>query len=165
MKFRHLTRRFFAALSARVEPSDLVVLEEFLNGSERALFLKLSAADQRHSLDLFRRLWNDGHQTPDLLRAALLHDVGKAAGPLPLAFRVVYSLAAGVNARWAAWLGAPERPGLFRPFYLAAHHPILGAQAAECAGSNPNVVRLIAGHGSPGGDALSKTLYHYDGQM
>ena len=165
MKLRHLVRRFFAALLARVEPSDLRVVEKYLSEPERALFLKLSVADQRHSIDLFRRLWDDGHRTPDLLRAALLHDVGKGSGPLPLPFRVVYSLAAWLNGRWAAWLSAGERPTWCRPFFVAAHHAGLGAEAAARAGVSPNVARLIAGHGSPGDDPLSKALYEYDGQM
>ncbi len=165
MKLRHLAYRFFAGLLARVEPSDLRVVEEYLSKPEQALFSKLSVADQRHSIDLFRRLWDDGHRTPDLLRAALLHDLGKASGPLPLTFRVVYSLTAWLNGRWASWLSAHERPTWCRPFFVAAHHPRLGAEAATRAGASPNVARLIAGHGSPGDDPLSKTLYEYDGQM
>lgn len=161
----HLVRRFFGVLSARVDPAELAILERYLCPAERALFLSMRVADQRHSLDLCRRLVNDGHVDPDLLRAALLHDVGKAFGELPLPYRVTFALCRLLSPDFASWLAAPERPAWCRPFYLAAHHAVIGARAAERAGSNARVVCLIGGHDSPGDDHLSRLLYDYDGRM
>ena len=39
----------------------------------------MSVSDQRHSLNVMRTLRRQGHTEPDLLAAALLHDVGKSA--------------------------------------------------------------------------------------
>lgn len=164
-RFPHLVRRFFGVLSARVDPDELAILDRYLCPGERDLFLSMRVADQRHSIDLCRRLQRDGHADPDLLRAALLHDVGKAFGSLPLPHRVAFALCRMIAPDFARWLAERDRPAWRRPFYLAAHHADIGARAAERAGSNPRVVCLIGGHDSPGGDRLSRLLYDYDGRM
>jgi hypothetical protein len=164
-RWRHLARRFFEVLSARVQPESLDVLNDYLSLSEKALFLTMSIPDQRHSLDLFSRIHAAGHAEADLLRAALLHDVGKGAGSLPLPCRVVYALAVMALPALAGWLSRSAHSIWRRPFYLAANHPRLGAEAAGRAGSNATVVRLIAEHGAPGHDELSRILYEYDRGM
>jgi hypothetical protein len=164
-RWRHLSRRFFGALTARVSDDERAGLDRFLSPAERRLFLTQRIADQRHSLDLCARLRADGFDDPDLLRAALLHDVGKGAGSLPLACRVVYALLTWGAPSWAARLAQTDRPIWRRPFYLAAHHAAVGAAAARGAGSNPRVVSLIAGHGQRGADPLGRCLYDYDSTM
>lgn len=144
------------------EVGDQAVLEAYLGPAERELFLRQRVADQRHSIDLGERLRRDGHDDPELLRAALLHDIGKALGVLPVPCRVVYSFCAAYLPSAARWLGEDGRSGWRRPFYLARHHAVLGAEAARQVGSNPRVVGLIAGHEEPGTDHLSRLLYLYD---
>ena len=161
----HLTRRFCATLNGRVRPGELDRVGSVLSPNQWLLFRRLREGDQRHSLDLYERLLADGHEQPDLLQAALLHDVGKAFGPLPIGYRVIYGLSALLDRRLAAWLAQTDRPGWRRPFYLAARHPEVGADAAEAAGSNPIVVRLIREHQFPGDDELSQLLHRYDEAM
>lgn len=164
-RFPHLARRFFSAVSARVDPTEYDLVARYCSPAEQSLFRSMRLADQRHSLDLCRRLERDGHLDPDLLRAALLHDVGKSFGPLPLALRVFYALCRLTSPPFARWLARADHPTWRRPFYLAAHHAEIGARAARAAGSRPDVVALIGGHESPGCDERSRLLFLYDGDM
>lgn len=161
----HLTRRFFGAVAARVDETELAGLSRYLSPGEQALFRCMTAADQRHSLDLCQRLARDGHVDRDLLASALLHDVGKSIGPLPLPHRVLFSLLRLVSPAAARYLAAADQPPWRRPWYLAAHHATLGADLAERAGSNPVVVQLVRGHEARGGDRRSALLYDYDRTM
>jgi hypothetical protein len=161
----HLVRRFFATLLWRVDPVNLPALDLALNPEQRKLFLAMTEADQQHSLDLYARLRRDGYEDSELLRAALLHDVGKGFGRLPIMYRVVYTLTAMISPRFMRWLGRPNPTGWRRPFYLAAHHPEIGAEAALRSGCTPRVAALIAGHSKPGPDELSRALYNYDRRM
>ena len=59
------------------------------------LFLRMIKRDQRHSLDVQQALLIAGHDQPDLLAAALLHDAAKTAQPghrLKLSHRVAVVL-------------------------------------------------------------------------
>lgn len=160
--FRHLVGRFFRTILARRKAGDDAFVDAYLGPAERELFCRQRLADRRHGIDLGERLRRDGLDDPDLIRAALLHDVGKSLGPLPVAGRVVYSACAAYAPSAARWLAEADSARWRRPFYLARHHARLGAEAVRQAGSNQNVVRLIAGHEKPGDDDLSRTLYTYD---
>ena len=161
----HLVRRFFVTLLARVDPVGIATVDRVLSPAERDLFLTMNESDQRHSIDLCERLWSDGHAEPDLLRAALLHDVGKASGSLPILYRVAFTLAVMASPRLARWLARPGLTVWRQPFCVAAHHPEIGAIAATQAGSSPRVVGLILNHNQPGADSLSRLLYAYDRRM
>ncbi len=160
----HLARRFVATVLGRFEPENQRIIETYLTGPERALFNTMTSADRRHCVDLYEQLQRDGHRDPDLLRAALLHDVGKATARIPVAVRVVYTLAALLSPRAADWLAFSD-VGWRRPFFVVTHHARLGADAALLAGSGSKVADLIAGHGARGTDVLSQTLYDYDRRM
>src|SRR5512144_2622625 len=89
-------RQFSAALFAKPAPEDLRQVEKFLSPQELALFARLQASEQAHSIEVFKSLQsgNGTHaQEPDLLVAALLHDVGKCRYPLHLWERVWIVLA------------------------------------------------------------------------
>ncbi len=95
---------------------------------------------------VLERLKAAGQTDPDLLSAALLHDVGKVLYPLSLLDRVVIVLGKRFFRRRAGrWSeGTPDR--FRRPFVVAAHHPEWGADLAEQAGASSRTVDLIRRH-------------------
>lgn len=165
LRLPHLARRFFGALGAGGRDVDPSLAARLLSPEEYALFSRMSAADQRHSLALCEKLLRDGHCDADLCRGALLHDVGKSVSPLPIGYRVAYALAAHLWPDLAGRLANAPKPGWRYPFYVAANHAALGTALAAEAGSSPRVVALIRGHEEPGSDNSSRLLYDYDRSM
>ncbi|HID62229.1 MAG TPA: HD domain-containing protein [Anaerolineae bacterium] len=153
-------RQFLAAVRARVSEDEVAVLEQHLDPSQRDLFRAMSPIDQRHCLDVFNTLLRQGHTDPDLLRAALLHDVGKRG--IRLWHRVAGVL---LEAFWPVLL---EKLAVNRPqsrlygFYIYRCHADLSAELAERSGCSPPVVELIRGHHTPSEKAQAQVLWEAD---
>ena len=115
-----------------------------LSEGELRLFLSMERRDQRHAIEVMRRLGDSGNgRDTDLLVAALLHDCGKGAAPLWL--RIAYVVAPGFVARFSdepagGWRSAAARLG---------DHGERGGRLAAAAGASPAVVRLVAGDTMP----------------
>jgi hypothetical protein len=113
------------------------------------LFRRMQPAEQMHAYQIFKRLLAAGRNEPDLLAAALLHDVGKILQPLSIIDRVLIVLGKRffrrAAERWAA--GTPH--GLRLPFVVAVHHAEWGADLAAQAGATPLAVELIRRHQDP----------------
>jgi predicted HD phosphohydrolase len=54
-----------------------------LSPEQQRLFGRFSASEQQHSYRVYETLKQAGQENPDLLAAALLHDVGKTRFPRP----------------------------------------------------------------------------------
>lgn len=121
-------------------------LAEYLSPPEQQLFESFSAADQRHSYRVFRTLRASGYNHPDLLVAALLHDIGKTKYGLSAWDRTVIVVGQTFAPhRVEAWGSGPPE-GMRRPFVVRLKHPEWGADMARSAGSRPAVVELIRRH-------------------
>ena len=153
-------RQFLAALRARVSDDEMAVLERHLAPSQQDLFRAMSPINQRHCLDVFNNLLRRGHTDPDLLRAALLHDVGKRG--IRLWHRVAGVL---LEAFWPTLL---EKLAVNRPqswlygFYVYQYHADLSAELAERSGCSPSVVELIRGHHTPSENEQARVLWETD---
>jgi hypothetical protein len=139
-------RQFVSAWLARVSPEELREADEFLPPGAQELFRKMSAPDQRHSLNVMRTLRRAGHSQADLLAAALLHDVGKSAAKIYPWHRAIIVLGKRFAPGLLAWLTSGEPRGLRRPFVIHCQHMGIGAQWAAQAGCSPLTVSLIRRH-------------------
>ena len=143
---RHRVGQFFLYLSARLTAEDKALVAEILPPALAALFGRMAVGEQFHSLKVMRWLRAHGHGQPELLQAALLHDVGKSVAPINLIERVeavlVRWLWPGAYARWAQ--AAPR--GWRKPFVTAVQHPDWGADLAAQAGASARVIYLIRRH-------------------
>jgi len=139
-------RQFWLALWARPRPEQLEFARQNLTSAQFELFQQLQPSEIVHAISVCRQLKVRGHDHPDLLAAALLHDIGKVKHPLRLWERVAVVLGdkffPRLAARWSA--GAPK--GLRRPFVIAAKHPAWGAEMARDVGASPLTIAMIRHH-------------------
>jgi len=106
----------------------------------------MQPGEQVHSLKVFHRLSKRKETSPDLLAAALLHDVGKSQHPLRLWERVLVVAGQAVFPNLVKYWGKGEPHGWRRAFVVAAKHPAWGSDLAFAAGASPLVVSLIRLH-------------------
>jgi hypothetical protein len=132
--------------SQALSPAALADIRTVLSDEEFALFLRYDLTDQQHCYRVMCALRDQGADDPDLLAAALLHDIGKSVVTLSSLDRVVGTLAErGWRGSLARWGNEPPE-GWRRPFAVRVQHAAWGAQLAKGAGSNPTVVALIGHH-------------------
>jgi len=151
-------RQFWQAIYAVPNPADLKLVQNILTPAQVELFSRLQPSEQSHGLQVFKRLYAESQAgtseySPDLLVAALLHDVGKSCHPLYLWERVLIVLVKAISPqsiqRWGRLPANRTRSSRFgwrRPFVIAEQHPGWGAEMATEAGCSPLAVALIQRH-------------------
>jgi putative nucleotidyltransferase with HDIG domain len=146
MGFVYRTSQTFRVLFAKPRLKDLALAEEHLPPPLRELFHRMSPADQVHGLRVLRSLLARGEVDPNLLAAALLHDVGKSQVQLKIWERIFIVLASwltpGRTRRW----GEGELTNWRRPFVIAVHHPAWGAEMIRQAGGSEELITLVLRH-------------------
>jgi putative nucleotidyltransferase with HDIG domain len=139
-------RQFWNALLSYAKHIPEEALLPYLTAVQLDLFRRMQPAEQAHAYRIFKRLETAGQTAPDLLAAALLHDVGKTLSRLSIFDRVLIVLGSRLfpdaAQRWAAGSGR----GLRRPFVVAEQHAEWGAGLASQAGADPRTVELIRHH-------------------
>jgi hypothetical protein len=130
----HLARRFFWSLHVLpLTSGEIVEVESILDGSAAGVFFEQSAADQRHGLDSARHVASAG-ASPELIRAALMHDIGKRHARLGVLGRTIASVCQRMGIPVTGRLGV----------YL--DHPRLGAAELEALGFGALVVGYTRSH-------------------
>ncbi len=141
-------RQFAHTLQSKSDPAVDAQLQRLLASDEQwELMSRLTPFDRAHHLRVYTLLVSSGHDNPDLLRASLLHDVGKAdergrVTPLHRAAHVLLGwLAPGLLVRLA------DDSGWFRHgLWLSLRHAEVGAALAAGAGASERCCALIASH-------------------
>lgn len=151
-KLRRVTYRvqqLLASWRPRVASDEHALVAVQLPGPAAALFERMARRDQRHSLNVLRRVQQAAPNQPDLLAAALLHDMAKTVQPgrrLRLRHRVLIVLMEAARPGWVQQV-ARDAPNEWRyPFYVHLHHPEQGARLAQAAGCSALTVELIQRH-------------------
>lgn len=131
--------RLLRALLSQEAPDDTFALA-LLEGEERALYLAMDPRDRAHGIRVARRLLARYPQVPEaVLRAALLHDAGKALRPYRPWERVLVGLFPLPVPPY------PLRQGLLGAFQVRRHHPLYAAERLK----DPEVRALVLEHHAP----------------
>jgi len=108
------------------------------------LFLSMRGIAQRHGYDVYRMLRSQGWTDPDLLAAALLHDVGK--GRLSVASRALWVLLGAWSKGLRERLALHPVLGRWLGLRVNLYHAALGAELVHQAQGSLITAWLIANH-------------------
>ena len=117
-----------------------------------SLFESMPVADRRHGLDVAERLLRAGHDDPDLLGAALLHDAAKGHR-MRLWHRVAGVLLEAFAPSTLRRLASPDPRSWRHPFHLYLHHAPMSAELALAAGCSRRLGAFIRGVAETDADA------------
>jgi putative nucleotidyltransferase with HDIG domain len=149
-------RTFVACLPALARPGDEFA-REYLEPPEYSLYLGMDRRDRQHACQVARKLLaRRPAASRELVRAALLHDVGKADQPYNALHRIIAHLYAPEEIP-----AAPRLRGLRGAWQAKRHHHLYGAAMIRRAGGGRLVADLVERHHDPAGDpdaALLKSL-------
>lgn len=162
-------KQLWWAVTARPVADEVV--GEWLNSAEIPLFRQYSPNDQLHTLRVVRHLQQINATHPSLIKAALMHDVGKTKVSLSVWDRCFIVIASLLwSQRAAEWGRDAARHNSWRkPFIVKQHHARWGAEMAAAVGCDPITIDLIARHqdkdttsNNPEVDALLEKLQWAD---
>ncbi|MFZ5639343.1 MAG: HD domain-containing protein [Bacillota bacterium] len=156
------TRQLWRALTAKMTAADHALVSRFLNKTEQNLFFQMDVAIQKHCVNVAytleellagqanTRAWSPGPDTTLLIKAALLHDIGKITGRFTVLDRIWYVLVRKVSHRLARRIAKEGRGGwltrLRNAFYIHVHHGELGSDLARQNGFTDKLIMLIRLH-------------------
>ena len=151
-RVRYRLAQFGRTLAAPFRPMDESYADTRLAPRLLTLFRQLPRLERQHGIAVCQALEARGHTDPDLLVAALLHDVGKLTIPPRLWERVLVVLGEHFFPALAERWGHGEPRGLRRGFVIRRRHPEWGAELAAQAGAAARAMTLIRRHHSPPGE-------------
>lgn len=150
-------RTLVTALPGLARPDDDYAAG-ILSGPEFELYTRLSAPEREHAVEVARRVARRAPEArPEVVRAALLHDVGKLGSSGNVLWRVAAHLLPASPAP-----AEPRMSGLAGVRQAARHHGEYGRALILAAGGDAEVARLVATHHRPGDDAEARLIMESD---
>ncbi len=147
-------KQFYRAVTASISPADKNWVAKHLPQEAQTLFYAMHPADQYHVLHVARtamKLWEKAPvgDRELLLRAALLHDVGRVRGDLDIFGKVWAVLLKHYLPAQAQALAQSDKGYLGHIMYVYYHHPEIGAQKLEAIGMVQEAAIIRYHHAPP----------------
>jgi hypothetical protein len=152
VRILYRVRQFWRTLSLKTDLLELQPARALLTDQQWELFLKLQPDEQSHASAMYHKLLEQGENQPDLLVAALLHDVGKLRYRMNPGERAMVVMAKTVMPqqvrRWGSLpLNGWDRLSNWRKaFIVAEQHAGWGAEMAREVGVSCLTESLIRKH-------------------
>jgi putative nucleotidyltransferase with HDIG domain len=150
--WRVVPRTVVAFVPSLARPDDAFAAR-MLPPCEYALYARMDARDRLHACQVAKALQAEGGASGALLRAALLHDVGKSVHPYRAWERIAFHLFVP-----RALPASPALQGFRRAQQVHVHHAAYGAALIREAGGDARVTELVARHHDPGQDEEARRL-------
>lgn len=151
-------KRLAGLWSPKLSPMDHELIESYLDDSGKFLFFQMNRIDQMHSINVAKMViaqagFIRGLDHHALVKAALLHDIGKVEGELGLVSRLVAGALRRIYPTGRNKLGIQSRKPMLGKirygFYVDLIHPVRGSHMAKIFGVEDRVVELIRHHHDP----------------
>lgn len=127
------------------------LVDRFLNEPEKTLFYQMAPWDQWHAVHVAGRVISETAENGKvrlmvLVKACLLHDVGKVKGYAGFMLRLLVSFIRRVLPGYRAKHAQRDGGRLAHALYVDLVHPDRGAYMAVSVGISPEVAELIRRH-------------------
>lgn len=157
MGLLYRVQQFYRSVFQGPPRDEAEIVGPHLSPALNTLFFQMSGTDRAHSIRVLAKLQEDDEHDPDLLAAALLHDVGKCLSPLTSIERTMAVLAERwLPSRVDVW-SQGEPNGWRKPFVVSRQHPSWGSNMVREAGSSETIAKLIHAHQSTTGTGDQRT--------
>lgn len=153
------SRQFLRAIFAAIDSTDRAFVDQYLNPIEKTLFYNMDIPIQKHCINVARTAQDicrgQDLDTAKLIKAALLHDIGKISGSFGLFHRVLYVLSCMISPGMTEKIGElktlqPAEKGLMYrvkyAFHVHLNHDRLGAELARNSNLPQDIIFLIENH-------------------
>ncbi|MDD5455642.1 MAG: HDIG domain-containing protein [Candidatus Margulisbacteria bacterium] len=146
-------KQFRQAVRSKLTYSDVEFIRQYLTKQEQIIFYRMQVVDQKHSLLLAHKCLNRNHVAQEidknkLIRAALMHDAGKAWMKIALFHRILYVLLEKFgNGKLLGNLARENSKLRFRRvLWTLLHHGETGARLLMTFEEDPEIVNTVLNH-------------------
>lgn len=160
-------KRIFNGWVPKLNKEERKLIDDYLDDAGKFLFSQMSKVDQRHCLTVAQTILTQaaylrGVKIKALVKAALLHDIGKVEGDFTLISRLFVGVVRRFKPTLRGKLAITNPKTSWEKIkygcYVDLVHPARGAHMAKIFGIESAVVEMIRRHHDPPRDGQSPEL-------